>query len=255
MKLLDSIPMKIKLLGTLILFTSQFSFSQTIKGKVVFNTYAIPSVEVLNASTKTVTVSDASGEFSILAKTNDILVFVSKEHQIKKITINPKLFIKDELVVELILKAEELNEVIITNIPSIKISKNEKWEQGKLDQYTLEKNARAIKVNGVYTGTIENGMDLMRIGGMISSLFKKEKDEVKKNVPEIEFITAAKNSCNQEFYLETLKLQADEIELFLQFCDADPTSKRIAANNNTLSTMDFLFTKNTEFKKLAASKE
>jgi hypothetical protein len=173
MKLLDSIPMKIKLLGTLILFTSQFSFSQTIKGKVVFNTYAIPSVEVLNASTKTVTVSDASGEFSILAKTNDILVFVSKEHQIKKITINPKLFIKDELVVELILKAEELNEVIITNIPSIKISKDEKWEQGKLDQYTLEKNARAIKVNGVYTGTIENGMDLMRIGGMISSLFKK----------------------------------------------------------------------------------
>jgi hypothetical protein len=58
--------------------------------------------------------SDANGEFSI-AKTNDILVFVSKEHQIK-ITINPKLFTR--LVVELILKAEELNEVVI--IPSIK---------------------------------------------------------------------------------------------------------------------------------------
>jgi hypothetical protein len=38
---------------------------------------------------KTVAVSDANGEFSIIAKTNDILVFVSKEHQIKKITINP----------------------------------------------------------------------------------------------------------------------------------------------------------------------
>jgi uncharacterized protein YfdQ (DUF2303 family) len=44
---------------------------------------------------KTVAVSDANGEFSIIAKTNDILVFVSKEHQIKKITINPKLFTKD----------------------------------------------------------------------------------------------------------------------------------------------------------------
>jgi hypothetical protein len=40
---------------------------------------------------------------------NDILVFVSKT-----ITINPKLFTNDELVVELILKAEELNEVVIT---------------------------------------------------------------------------------------------------------------------------------------------
>jgi hypothetical protein len=49
-------------------------------------------------------------------------------------------------VVELILKAEELNEVVITNMPSIKISKNEKWEQDKLDdEYTLEKNARATK--------------------------------------------------------------------------------------------------------------
>jgi hypothetical protein len=64
-------------------------------------------------STKTVAVSDANGEFSII-KTNDILVFVSKEHQKKKITINPKLFTNDELVVELILKAEELNEVVIT---------------------------------------------------------------------------------------------------------------------------------------------
>jgi hypothetical protein len=66
-------------------------------------------------------------------KTNDILVFVSKEHQVRKITINPKLFTNDELVVELILKAEELNEVVITNMPSIKISKNEKWEQDSMN--------------------------------------------------------------------------------------------------------------------------
>jgi DNA-binding protein YbaB len=64
--------------------------------------------------------SDANGEFSYCIKTNDILVFVSKEHQVKKITINPKLFTNDELVVELILKAEELNEVVITNMPLLK---------------------------------------------------------------------------------------------------------------------------------------
>jgi uncharacterized protein YfdQ (DUF2303 family) len=51
---------------------------------VVFNNYAIPKVEVINAVQKQFAVSDANGEFSIIAKTNDILVFVSKEHQIKK---------------------------------------------------------------------------------------------------------------------------------------------------------------------------
>jgi DNA-binding protein YbaB len=247
--------MKVKLLSALILFTSQFSFSQTIKGKVVFNNYAIPKVEVINASTKALAVSDANGEFLISAKTNDILVFVSKEHQLKKITINPKLFNKDELIVELILKAEELNEVVITNMPSIKLSMDDKWEQKKIDQYAIEKNAITPKVIGVNIGTIENGMNLMRIGGMVLGLFKKEKEAVKKALPEIEFSILAKNSYDQKFYLETLKLQTDEIELFLQFCEADPKSKIVAANNNTLSTMDFLFAKNMEFKKLAASKK
>jgi hypothetical protein len=242
--------MKVKLLSALILFTSQFSFSQTIKGKVVFNKYAIPKVEVINASTKTLAVSDENGEFSIIAKTNDILVFVSKEHQVKKITINPKLFTNDELVVELILKAEELNEVVIINIPSIKLSMDDTWEQKKIDQYAIEKNASTPKVIGVNMGTIENGMDLMRIGGMFLGLFKKEKEEVKKALPEIEFSTVAKNSYDQKFYLETLKLKADEIDLFLQFCAADPKSKTLSKDSNLLSMMDFLTTKNLEFKNL-----
>lgn len=242
--------MKVKLLSALILFTSQFSFSQTIKGKVVFNNYAIPNVEVINSNSKTLTVSDSNGEFSIIAKTSDILVFVSKEHQVKNIIINPKLFTKNQLLVELILKAEELNEVLITNIPSIKISKDQKWEQDKLDQYTLEKNAGTPKALGIYTGTIENGMDFMRIGSMIASLFRKEKQEIKNSIPVIEFTTLAKSRYDPKFYLETLKLKADEIELFLQFCETDPKSKTLSQDSTTLSMMDFLITKNVQFKKL-----
>jgi hypothetical protein len=41
-----------------------------------------------------------------------------------------------------------------------------------------------------FTGTIENGMDLMQLG-MILGLFKR-KDEVKKTVPEIEFSSSKK---------------------------------------------------------------
>jgi uncharacterized protein YfdQ (DUF2303 family) len=53
--------------------------------------------------------SDANGEFSIIAKQDDILVFVSKEHQIKRkqqLTLN---YSQRRISVELILKAEELN--------------------------------------------------------------------------------------------------------------------------------------------------
>jgi hypothetical protein len=52
--------MKVKLPAP---FYSISQFSQTIKGKVVFNNYAIPKVEV-NSSTKNTCSFDANGEFS-----------------------------------------------------------------------------------------------------------------------------------------------------------------------------------------------
>jgi hypothetical protein len=243
--------MKRKLLTTLLFFISHFIYSQTVKGRVVANNYAVANVEIVNANSKELTVSDANGSFSITAKTNEALVFISKEHELKKIIINPKLFIKNELIVELMLKAEELNEVTITNMPSIKLSKDAKWEQAKLDQYTLEKNASKLKNPGVYDGTIENGMDIMRIGGMIFKLFTKKKDAVKKVATEpIDFITLAKTNCDRRFFLETLQLKPDQIDLFLQFCENDPKSSTLLNDSNELAVMEFLLNKHIEFKKL-----
>jgi hypothetical protein len=72
--------MKVKLLSTNFIH-SQFSFSQTIKGKVVIIMQSLKSKSLMQY--KNSCSLDANGEFSIIAKTNDILVFVSKEHQIK----------------------------------------------------------------------------------------------------------------------------------------------------------------------------
>lgn len=242
--------MKVKLLLFLLLSIFQYSFSQTLKGKVKFNNYVVPNVGVINADSKTLTVTNSDGDFSIAVKANDTLVFVSKEHQLKKISITPKTINTKELVIELILKAEELNEVVITKMPSIKISKDEKWEQDKLDQYAVEKAATAIPVTGVYMGGIENGMNLMRVGGMIVDLFRKEKEPTSKSVPQIEFKALAKNTFDQKFYIDKLKLKPEQIQLYLEFCDADPKSKIVSQSNNDLALMEFLFAKNTEFKKL-----
>ena len=242
--------MKIKILSTFVLFSSQISFSQIIKGKIVFNNYAISKVDIINVSSKDISISDANGYFSIDAKMNDTLVFIAKNYELKKIIVNPFITNDKNLIIELTLKAEELKEVVITKIPSIKLSSGSKYEVDKLDEYGLEKSAYTPKVIGVNMGTIENGIDFIRIGGMIGGLFKKEKEPVKKERPTIPFKDLAKTSCDQNYFLETLKLKPDEIELFLEFCDADPNSKNIATSNNMLVTMDFLFKKNLEFKKL-----
>jgi hypothetical protein len=63
-----------------------------------------------------------------------------------------------------------------------------------------------------FTGTIENGMDLMRLG-MILGLFKKKRRSQK--TVRNRLFHGSKNTT--KIYLETLKLKANEIELFLQF--------------------------------------
>ena len=236
----------------LLFFVCQSTFSQTeklIDGKVLHERFPVGKVEVVNFNSKKTTITNAAGEFSILVKAGDALFFISKIHDIKKIVVDQNTIDKNNLIISLILKPEQLEEVIITKMPSIKLSTDKAYEQGKLDKYALEKLAGSLKT-GVYNGSIENGMDFMRIGGMILGLFVKEKEKIKKSPPKIEFIALAKSSCDQKFYIEILKLKPDEIPLFLQFCDADPKSKTLIENHNIFSMMDFLSTKNIEFKKL-----
>ncbi|KRB54198.1 hypothetical protein [Flavobacterium sp. Root186] len=56
--------------------------------------------------------------------------------------------------------------------------------------------------------------------------------------------------CTPDFFSKDLKLNPEQKELFLEFCDADPRSKTLLEHPNVLATMDFLYSKNEEFKKL-----
>jgi hypothetical protein len=79
---------------------------------------------------------------------------------------------------------------------------------------------------------------------MILKLFKREESSIN----DIDFITLAKSSCDQKFYIETLKLKSDEIALFSSF--VKPTQIENTLENSTvLSMMDFI-DQNIEFKKL-----
>jgi hypothetical protein len=248
--------MKVKLLLVFSLFTSQFSFSQNqelLQGKVVNQNRPIKGVDIINYNTKVQTTTNQFGEFSISAKKNDLLVFTSKDYELKKLLVNEKLYNENGFTVYLDLKPEELKEVVITKMPSIKLSANQGYEQGKLDDIDVAKRGEKLRT-GVYDGTIENGADLIRIGSMIIGLFVKDKEAPTPKTPEIEFAVLAKRICNEKFYLQTLKLKPEEIDLFLQFCDADPKSKIVVSSSNELSMMDFLMVKNAEFKKLSTLK-
>ncbi|MBC7847611.1 MAG: hypothetical protein H7Y10_14105 [Flavobacterium sp.] len=243
--------MKYKLLLTCFFISSQFLHSQTgkIKATVMFNDFPLEGIEIANLVSKGTTITNNSGVFSIFAKVGDEIIFISKNYEYKTITIKEVDFQNTNLVIKLIKKTEELDEVVVFKMPTIKLSKDKTYEQGKVDQLVLEKAAQNPKPLGVYDGTLVNSADLIRIGSMILGIFKKEKEK-RKEIPEMEFKTLVNSNLDSDFFKKTLALKPEEIDLFLDFCDDDPNSKNVLNNPNLLKIMDFLIEKNVAFKKL-----
>ncbi|MET3025114.1 hypothetical protein ABXT06_00395 [Flavobacterium sp. UW10123] len=232
--------MRVKLLTTISIFTYQLSISQNEKllnGKVLSQNIPLNNVEVINKTAKTSTRTNELGEFSILVHVQDSLLFFSKDYFFKRLKISQENIDQNNIIVNMILKPEELDEVLITNIKFPKV--------GQADENSTIVPMGPIST-GVYNGTIANGMDLVAIFNLFRGKRKKEQFKFK----ELDFKKLAEATVPLDFFTNDLKIKPEEKELFLQFCDADPQAKVLVQQKNLLYTMDFLHTKNKEFQKL-----
>jgi hypothetical protein len=240
--------MKNKPFVILFLFLFQFSFSQTeklIQGRVLCDDFPVQGIEIVNLVTEKTTTTDTNGRFSILVKVEDMLVFISEKYDYKRLFLDKEFLDKNNFTILLTRKPEQLEEVVVT-----KVSLNSQgfFSQEVADEIKLEKGKYRNRT--IYDGTIENGADLKRIGGMILDLFIKKREDNKESISIIGFKELTKTNYPETFFTDTLKLKPEEVALFLEFCDADPKSKIVLENVNSLNLMDFLFEKNIEFKKL-----
>lgn len=235
--------MKLKLLVASLIICFQFAFSQNEKprkGKVASEDIPVQGVEILNLRSKKTTITDAKGDFGILAQAKDTLMLVGKNYQYKKVVVEVEENEKGKLLISLLRKPEELDEVVVISkiaFPKIKFDRN------IASQLAVEKAAINPKPIGVHDGTIENGAGVtIPFGGR------------RKKVHQIEFKELMKKNYDDRFYLDVLKLTAEEIDLFIEYCDADPKSKTVLQNTNPLKLLDFLLSKNIEFKKNSSIK-
>jgi hypothetical protein len=247
--------MNVKLLLALLIFISQFGFSQTrnyLKGVVSSENFLIYNVDVINKNSRNSTTTNEKGEFVIPVIANDSLLFYSKGFVLKRLKISSKQIELNNLEVIMLKNAEELDEVVITKTEDTKFNKEafKAWEHDKREEIKVKKADDLANNRTVYDGTIDNGMDFVGIAKKIYDLFTKNREPKRHATPEIDFATLAINTCNQEFFTKNLKLKREEILLFLQFCDEDPKSKKVKEHTNILSMMDFLTIKNKEFQKL-----
>jgi len=233
--------LKNNLLLTFISFASQFGFSQSeklIHGKAVNEKFSVEGVGIVNLFNNNNTTTAPNGEFSILAKAGDTLVFVSTNYY-RKIALKQQDIDNARFTVQLVQKTINLDEVVIEK-------KADFNSQAIVDkQFTADQNT-SPKNSLVYDGMIPNGMDLMKVGKKLINLFKSKKQP---EPPKIGFNNYIQSNLDTNFFLKTLKLKPEEIALFLEFCQTDPESDKVVQTNNILSVMDFLIAKKATFKK------
>lgn len=241
-----------KLTIVFLLFLFQIGFSQTGKilyGKVVNNENPIKGIEVINLMTKSITTTDAIGNFGISAKEKDVLVFISKNYIQKELLIDKNQLDKNNIVISLLKKTVQLEEVVINSKTTPHFDAN---SQKIVDKKYFDDTQSSPKNRFVYDGLIENGMDFNRMYKDLLKIFRKEKDHNNANIRMVEFKEYAVANSDQDFFVKTLKLKPEETTSFLAYCDADPQSKMIAENGNILDLIDFMFSKSLEFKKNTA---
>jgi hypothetical protein len=100
-------------------------------------------------------------------------------------------------------------------------------------------------------GSIQYGMDFVRIGKDVLKLFgKKEGTKEISYASDKIFQEVVKEKFTYYFFTETLGLKHEEIGLFLGYCENDPKVKALLAPDKEIELIDFLIFKSDEYKKL-----
>ena len=117
-------------------------------------------------------------------------------------------------------------------------------------QYFDDKNSSPqdpiIKPSGYY----EPQINFVRLFKDLKKSLKKKKDEGGELDNQYTFLEIVTNTYNQSFFTETLKIEENDIVLFMVYCDNDANAQKFLKPHTKFELTNFLVSKNDEFKKL-----
>ena len=237
-----------------LLFFFQLSFSQnenrkSLHGQFINRSTSVDNGYIYNLNSKTRTFISDQGFFDVLAKAKDTLLVSSPSFKSKKIVIQDKDFSKPLFAVNLEAQTTLLKEVIVKRKAEIKPITG--GSQGIVDLQFFD-DAKSSPVNRTMPsdGTIENGMDFVRVYKMVSKLFRNDSAKKIALNSDVDFSDVVSKGIDTYFFTNTLKLKNEEIGLFLEYCENDPKSKSLLKQEDEFLLIDFLITKNEEFKRI-----
>ena len=216
----------------LLLFLGTFSMwsqdrnEKLLQGIIAADDALLSGIDVVNLGNEKVTLTNSKGEFSILAKADDILVFSSKSLEMRRVLIDEDDLKSRTITVNMYPKITELNEVIVKKSPieGVSIIPGQK-------QYTPAERKLHTATNGIIDAPV-NWMS-----GRTAMLKKEVAVERKERLLDKVGIL-----YEDKYYIETLKIPEIYIDDFQRYIIEDKEfTAALKVKNRTM--MLFLISK------------
>ncbi len=245
----------------------QHGVSKQLKGKVYGKDKDVVGVVVQNISSQRAVITDVDGNFSILIRQNDTLVFSAVQFKRKVIYVNDELFNTSFITVPLEEFVNQLKEVVVRpydlsgdlnqDLDDLQLEKDVSAEALGLpnahakiitqsERKLQEASGMSIKGGGGIGGA-GGALTLNPIINAITGRTKMLKNRVKVDK------TYARTQRVQGFYVDslfvmTLKIPAEKVDDFMYFCEVDPTFQDMVDSKDKLKIWDFMVSKSRAYR-------
>ena len=214
--------------------------AQTLNGKVYDATGTVKNLKVFNDTQKRVTATNKDGNFSIIAKINDTILFESVFYHPKVIIVNSSHF-EDITVFEIQKITSELDEVVIKAEPKQLVYEEETYnmELRNLIQEDIKNNPHLYAPESA-----TYGIDFIFLMGEVVKLFKKNKPRTPVynaiTYKQMDSLFDKSSFFNKKLITQNLNIPEDKTNLFYDFCEAKYMSSELLKNENKMQLLEQL---------------
>ncbi|NER18609.1 carboxypeptidase-like regulatory domain-containing protein [Spongiivirga citrea] len=217
---------------------------ELLRGTVLYLNSVVTGENVINANTRKATITNNAGQFEMLVKKGDTLVFSAVNYKFKSVVVTQDILDKRRMVVEVKEKVTELDEVVVTPESKERFLELEKEKYKKYDyerdQYTRLQNY------ATNSGTFYNGINFVNI---FNALRGKKKKDQRNNEP-LKVSQFLREMYEDEFFVVDLGIPQEDIGKFLFFCDDKIKPADIAGENREFKLLEFLVDQSIAYKKI-----
>lgn len=234
----------------LVLFTSFSVAAQDdgrvlLRGTVLYRSNSVPNENVINITTEKATVTNNDGQFEIKVKEGDELVFSAVNYRIESVVIDKAILRNRRLVVEVIEKVTELDEVTVSPDDEEAFLKLQEEKFKKVDyEQDASTQVQNVALPQSVTG-MQNGLNFVNI---FKAIFKSNKEKDVPNERQIKMSEVLRQIYEDDFFVRDLKIESNQIEDFLYYLDTKMPASSLLKKDNEFELIDFLVNQSREFK-------